>query len=261
MPQTSTLKSPARARILPAPTVETSATARAVRPVALRVDWGLPAPGVALPPDEVQVALTLIERPAWPEDELAELLSPDERAQAARFRFEADRRRFKVCRGMLRLWLGRYLNVEPVGIEFAYGANGKPSVVGGSGFHFNLSHSGGLAAYAITRIGEVGIDLERVHDLPGWEQISTLCFAPEERARLAELPESERLQNFFRLWTRHEGWLKAWGAGLGGDAESDEGADAWARPGATGLLETFTPAPGYVATVAVLTSASPAPRP
>ena len=235
-----------------------TATGEPPRAVALRVDWGLPPPGVALSPDEVHVALTLIERPAWPEQELAELLVASERAQAAKFRFEADRRRFTVCRGMLRLWLGRYLNAEPAQIEFHYGANGKPSVAGSEGgFHFNISHSGGLAAFAITRVGEVGIDLERVHDLPGWEQISTLCFAPEERARLAALPEPERLHQFFRLWTRHEGWLKAWGAGLGGaparNGHAQEDADAWARPGATGLLETFTPAPGYVATVAVLT--------
>ena len=226
---------------------------RSPRPVALRVDWGLPAPGVAIAPDEVHVALTLIERPAWPENDLATLLSADERAPAARFRVEADRRRFTVCRGMLRLWLSRYLNVDAAQIEFAYGANGKPSVVGSQGeFHFNLSHSGGVAAFAITRIGDVGIDIERVHDLPGWEQISTLCFAPEERARIAALPEEERLQHFFRLWTRHEGWLKAWGAGLGGAPAANDGDDAWARPGASGMLETFTPAPGYIATVAVL---------
>lgn len=252
---------PRRSRNLPAsstraPAVSAAPFGNVPRPpsaVSLRVDWGLPTPGVALAPDEVHVALTLIERPVWPEEDLAELLAPEERAQAEKFRFEADRRRFKVCRGMLRLWLSRYLNVDPVQIEFVYGANGKPSVAGSNGdFHFNISHAGGLAAFAITRIGQVGIDIERVHDLPGWEQISTLCFAPEERARLAQLPEEERLQQFFRLWTRHEGWLKAWGAGLGSAPGAGDGDDAWARPGASGLLETFTPAPGYVATVAVL---------
>lgn len=226
----------------------------AARNIALRVDWGIPAAGASLPPNEVHVALALIERPGWPEDELANLLSPAERAQAAKFRFESDRSRFTVCRGMLRLWLGHHLGVEPAQIEFSYGPNGKPSVVGCSEeFHFNLSHSGGLAAFAITRIGSVGIDLERVHELPGWEQISVLCFAPEERARLTALPEAERLQQFFRLWTRHEGWLKAYGAGLGG-APTREGStdDSWAQPGVSGLLETFTPAPGYIASVAVL---------
>lgn len=226
------------------------------RPGRLRVGWGVPARGAVLPPDEVHVALTLLERPPESLEELAELLSADERAQVQRFRFEADRRRFTVCRGMLRLWLAHYLGAAPQEIRFAYGANGKPAVAErGAEFHFNLSHAGGLAAFAITRIGEVGIDLEEIHDLPGWEQIGVLCFSPEERSRLNAQDERARLGQFFRLWTRHEAWLKAWGVGLGG-AEALTGDDAWARPGAPGWMETFEPAPGYVATVAVLPAAA-----
>lgn len=224
------------------------------RPVKLHVSWGVPAPGATLPDDEVHVALTLFDRPATDESELVELLSAEERAQVARLRFEADRRRFAIGRGMLRLWLSHYLGTPPQALQFSYGANGKPAVHGaGEGFHFNLSHAGGLIAFAITRIGEVGIDLEQVHALPGWEQISVLCFAPEERAQLMAFPPEQRQKEFFRLWTRHEAWLKAWGVGLGGElSHNGEGDSAWAKPGASGMIETLTPAPGYIATVAVV---------
>jgi 4'-phosphopantetheinyl transferase len=221
-------------------------------PLPLKLRWGVPGPGVALPDDEVHVALTLLERPDSPVAELTELLSAEERAQALRFRFEADQKRFAVSRGMLRLWLSRYLGTPPQELRFDYGPNGKPSVEGAAAaVQFNLSHAGGLVAFAITRIGPIGIDLERVHDMPGWQQISVLCFAPEERALLAAYPEAERQQHFFRLWTRHEAWLKAWGVGLGGEPGSDGGSE-WASPGATGRMETFVPAPGYIATVAVI---------
>lgn len=218
----------------------------------LRVDWGVPPRGAQLSTDGVHVALTRIERPEWPIEELTELLSPDERAQVAKFRFESDRRRYAVGRGMLRLWLSRYLDRAPQDLQFRYGPNGKPEVADARGVHFNLSHSGGLAAYAATRAGEIGIDLERVHELAGWEQISVLCFAPEERALISARVPEERLAQFFRLWTRHEAWLKAWGAGLGGGAVPKPGAEAWSKPGTSGVLETFVPAPGYIASVAVI---------
>lgn len=219
---------------------------------SLRIGWGVPASGAELPVGEVHVALTLVERPVETLAELTELLTDEERAQVRRFRFEADRRRFTVCRGMLRLWLAHYIGVPAQGIRFVYGANGKPAVSGhGSEFRFNLSHSGGLAAFAVTRLGEVGIDLEEIHELPGWEQISVLCFSPEERARLSGQPERGRQRQFFRLWTRHEAWLKAWGVGLGGTQPAGRD-ESWAQPGAPGWVETFEPAPGYVASVAVL---------
>lgn len=228
--------------------------AAGARPWKLRLGWGLPANGTELPADEVHVALTLVERPIELVDELTELLSEEERAQVKRFRFPRDQRRFTVCRGMLRLWLAHYLGAAPDELRFAYGPNGKPAVAGyGADFHFNLSHSGGLAAFAITRVGEVGIDLEQVHEMPGWEQISVLCFAPEERMLLSAHSPAERQRQFFRLWTRHEAWLKAWGVGLGGEpVRRNAGDEAWAQPGAAGWMETFEPAPGYLATVAVI---------
>jgi 4'-phosphopantetheinyl transferase len=228
-----------------------AATGAAAR-LPLRVEWGLPPTGVPLPADEVHIALTRIERPEWPIEELTELLSTEERVQVGKFRFDADRRRYAVGRGMLRLWLSRYLNRAPQELAFRYGPNGKPQIEDERGIHFNLSHSGGIVAYAATRAGEIGIDLERVHELVGWEQISVLCFAPEERALISAQTPEERLAQFFRLWTRHEAWLKAWGAGLGGTAVPKPGEDAWSQPGAAGALETFVPAPGYIASVAVV---------
>lgn len=225
--------------------------------LGLQVGWGVPPAGATLPNGEVHIALTLVERPDWPAAELDELLAPDERAQRERFRFESDRRRYAVGRGMLRLWLSRYLRCGPQELRFRYGPNGKPLVEEAGDLHFNLSHAGGLVAFAATRAGEIGIDLERVHALAGWEQISVLCFAPEERALLRAAAPGDRLGQFFRLWTRHEAWLKAWGAGLGGAEKPKPEEDAWSRPGTCGVLETFTPAPGYIASVAVLFAPEP----
>ena len=55
------------------------------------------------------------------------------------------------------------LRTDPREISFRYGPSGKPELAGrgDESLQFNLSHSGGLALYAISRARELGVDLER----------------------------------------------------------------------------------------------------
>src|SRR5438874_8541831 len=70
-----------------------------------------------------------------------DVLSEDERARAAKFRFDHDRKRFTSGRTALRLLLAGYLKTNPEKIQFSYGASGKPAVANSS-VSFNLAHSG-----------------------------------------------------------------------------------------------------------------------
>lgn len=146
------------------------------------------------------------------------LLSTDEEERARRFYFDRDRRRFVVGRGILRLLLARYLGCPVSEIAFRYGPNGKPLLPADDGnapIHFNVAHSESLALFAFARAGEIGVDLERVRDLPDWEYIASAYFSPREQARLRDCPADERRVEFFRAWTRQEAVLKANGLGLG----------------------------------------------
>jgi 4'-phosphopantetheinyl transferase len=146
------------------------------------------------------------------------LLSADEADRARGFYFERDRRRYIVGRGVLRILVGRYLERTPQSVAFTYGPNGKPGLRGaGEGeLFFNVAHSEGLALYAFTRVGEVGIDVERMRDLPDWESVAQAAFCPHELAQLRACPAATRRDEFFRAWTRQEAVLKALGTGLGG---------------------------------------------
>src|SRR5947209_6191932 len=86
-----------------------------------------------------------------------DLLSPDERERAARFRFERDRRRYECRRHLLRVLLGRYLRENPGTLRFHYGPQGKPELTG-CALQFNLSHSDAHALFAFAQT-EVGVDL------------------------------------------------------------------------------------------------------
>jgi len=141
-------------------------------------------------------------------------LSPDEKGRAGQFRFERDRDSFVVARGVLRILLGRYLNISPAGIPFKYGAKGKPAIAGPAGIDFNMSHSGSLAVFAFTAGCPVGIDVERIRPLPDMQSIADRFFCSEEAAELMSLAPNQREHGFYLCWTRKEAYIKASGDGL-----------------------------------------------
>lgn len=166
---------------------------------------------------------------------LAALLSADETAKASRYHFQADQRRYIAARGTLRELLGRYLNQNPATVEFVYGAFGKPSlksspVNNAPPLFFNLAHSDEAALYAVTRIGPIGIDLERIR--PDFEIANIVAhfFAPEEAAILSQLPAPARNKRFFRYWTRKEAYCKALGDGFTLDPKRMNASAALASP-------------------------------
>lgn len=109
-------------------------------------------------------------------EKLRKALSPDEQARAERFCFPRDRRRFIASRGILREILSFYLKREPARLKFSYSRFGKPSLGpgdSGESIYFNLSHSNGLALYAVSRFLEIGVDLELVKRGFPCEQIAS----------------------------------------------------------------------------------------
>jgi len=177
-----------------------------------------PAPEtLTLHSDEVHVWRAPLDLPEadvyclWP------ILAGDERQRAERYVFEQDRRHFVVARGLLRVLLGRYLVQAPQQLRFTYGAHGKPALATdtrGEPLHFNVSHSHGLALYALTRGRELGVDVERIRPEVAQETIAEHFFSSREVTILRALPIALQGTAFFACWTRKEAYIKAMGAGL-----------------------------------------------
>jgi 4'-phosphopantetheinyl transferase len=148
---------------------------------------------------------------------LAKLLSADEIGRADRFHFARDARRFVHARAALRRMLGAYRGCAPEDVEFAYGPQGKPAMRAPSGppLAFNLSHSGGRALLAFTSGSAVGVDLERIVEVPDALDLAARFFAAGERRALETAPPSDRSRAFLSGWTRKEAFVKARGEGLG----------------------------------------------
>lgn len=218
----------------------------------------------ALPVGEVHVwqAVCSLEGPA--SREFDRLLSPEEWARAARLLSPGRRLQFRHSRGLLRLLLGRYLNIAPDKLRLVSNAHGKPLLDTRHSLpiHFSLSHTQALVVFAFGIGSALGIDVEAVVDLPDCDALAALAFTSQEIREFETLPKKDRAQAFLRRWTAKEACLKALGRGLSLDPRQVE---LQALTGAVGLarvqeddqdmpsewpFQTFEPAPGFVASLA-----------
>lgn len=197
-------------------------------------------------PGEVHVWQALLDDNDYQRDYA--LLSADEKERASHYRFERDRVHFVAGRARLRMILGRYLDRDPGEIVLAEGPHGKPRVVQGAGeepLHFNVSHSDGVALYAVAHEGSVGVDIERMREIADWPDIAATVFTPQEQARIRGLPAQWRMRGFMEAWTRQEAFLKATGEGLGAEEPGQRDAQECGY-----TLQPLTPMLGYLATLA-----------
>lgn len=149
----------------------------------------------------------------------ARVLSHEERQRAERFAFAKDQRSYITAHWLLRCVLSCYVPVPPNAWEFARTSQGKPLLVGPgvkSGILFNLSHTAGMVATAVTCVGEVGVDVETVRPRDHLN-LARRYFAPWEISQLESLAAEEQPDAFFRLWTLKEAYIKAKGLGLAMD--------------------------------------------
>lgn len=187
------------------------------------------------------------------------ILDDEERARAARFRFERDGRRFVARRSFLRRVLAGYTGAAPASLRYRRSNFGKPELMDADGLAFSTSHAAGLAIVAVTTHGDVGVDIERLRRIPDGLNIARRFFTGAELEHLRSIPTSMRPDAFLRLWTRKEAYVKAVGRGLSmplrdfdvlerADGGVVHSGDAGGQP-AIRLWPVEVPA-GYVATAA-----------
>lgn len=166
-----------------------------------------------LPQDEVHIWWTALGADKLVQS-LSHLLTPDERARAARFKVPLPARQFIMSRAFLRLALGRYLRAEPGSLQFEFSAHGKPSLAGSKDLQFNLSHAEDLAVLAVAKQWRVGVDVERVRGEVNAIQLADRFFSAQEAEWVRSKPDSGLASRFFTCWTGKEAYVKARGEGL-----------------------------------------------
>lgn len=200
--------------------------------------------------------------------EVVGLLSADERARYERFHFARDRRDYAAAHALLRTALSEYAKrpaaSAPADWRFDTIAGGKPVLAPETPapLAFNLSHTRGCVAVAVTAGAPVGIDVEALDREPDVDGVADRFFGPDEVAWLRRADGRGRKERFFRLWTLKEAYLKATGEGIakslhaiGFDVAPDGSVASFhAPPGMDASRWTFATehaAPGYLLSVAV----------
>ena len=196
------------------------------------------------------------------------VLSEDELTRAAGYRFEPARNEFVCARAVLRKILSCYLEIPAPDIGFAYGAHGKPVISADTSgktrsLHFNLSRTPGLALCAISAQREVGIDVERVREDIGYEEIVRQFFSPEENVFFQHLSKHTLSRYFFKYWTAKEAYVKARGYSLAHELERPTASrfnidgratacvDFIAADGSLWSLHQLNPRPDYIGAMVI----------
>jgi 4'-phosphopantetheinyl transferase len=166
-------------------------------------------------------------------DDLTKALSPDEHARVERFLNARDGLLWGRAHGVLRTLLGHYLQADPHGLRFVTGEYGKPALVfdpappsrfmkAPTGLSFNLSHSGHLALYGLTRTGAIGVDIEAARRPRNALAVAARALGAGEARRLEMLNPADRAPEFLRMWVRHEAARKCLGTGIAGAEPTED---------------------------------------
>jgi len=193
------------------------------------------------------------------------LLCGEERARAAQFAFEHDRVRFIQTHGIVRRILADYCGADGATLGFARNLHGKPYLIPQAtspNLQFSVSHSSNCCVLAVRLDHSIGIDVEKVRDLPQAIDIVQSYFTPAESSALAALRGTARRDAFFALWAHKEAVVKGLGISLAAhlgriefDLDPACGLRLVAWDGDQSVAQKWSvvrldPQPGYVAAVA-----------
>jgi 4'-phosphopantetheinyl transferase len=143
------------------------------------------------------------------------LLSKQDRLIANGFLNEKVKKKYIYFHFALKNILSFYLKCSMKKIKFFHNKFQKPFLLrNSSAIEFNFAHSHNVAILALSKDNSLGVDIEKIKNLEQQQAIEDLFLTPNESRWLSRLPNSYRLEGFYRLWTAKEAFIKAIGKGF-----------------------------------------------
>lgn len=137
-------------------------------------------------------------------------LPAEEKERARRIKSEEERNTWTACHALLRQIIGFWLNQEPVEIVLQKNEFGKLHLPN-SNLCFNVSHTDKSFLLGFNHDGRIGVDLEY---LTGREDVPLLMGYAFSWQETEFCSQENTPENFLKIWTLKEAYLKATGVGL-----------------------------------------------
>lgn len=147
------------------------------------------------------------------------ILPQEEWQYVSRFISHEDCMRSAVGKVLIRKLLSQYMNISEETVVISKNRYGKPYVDGTTPIHFNISHSGEIVMAAVSKEMVVGIDVEKISELPEYNLLTENFFALNEWRSIAS---AGSIELFYEYWTAKEAYVKAVGMGLSKALDSFE---------------------------------------
>lgn len=141
------------------------------------------------------------------------LLTEEEKTRIDKFYFEKDQNNFTLSRGITRVILAKYLDINPKQISLSQNKFGK-LYLENEKLKFNLSHTKDFLLIGVSFDAEIGIDIEKIREFKVYQEIVRRFFSENEIKAFFLQTEDKYQESFFTIWTRKEAFIKAVGRGL-----------------------------------------------
>ena len=153
----------------------------------------------------MNIILIYVNKPFREYEHLMQYASLERREKIHSLKNEQDKSLALLSHLRARYEASIFLGIPFSDVKFTYNAYGKPFIEN-CNFHFSLSHSGNLIAFA-SHTSPVGIDVQKIttkNDYPALRFLTA-----NEQNFINNIPE-----NLFKIWTMKEAYVKMLGTGL-----------------------------------------------
>ncbi len=139
-----------------------------------------------------------------PNDDFTEAISEYRLKKAKNYKNEDDRKLSILSSLLLDKALKKH-DLSERDMKYTFNAYGKPYFANAEDLHFSISHSGEYAMVVLSD-KEIGCDIQQIKDIN--LSIADRFFTAEERKYV------KCTEDFFRIWTLKESFIKTVGKGL-----------------------------------------------
>lgn len=136
-------------------------------------------------------------------------LHHEELQRSQQFVFDQYRHHFVIRRALLKMVLSKYVNLDPKMIEISYGQYKKPYLANHEHIYFNFSHTDKKGVLAVSKSGEVGVDIEFIRRVRNREEILKQIASKDE-----SVWGGRSIKQFLIMWTMKEALIKFDGSGF-----------------------------------------------